>query len=167
MTEKEKKVIFSIVGVMLLILLIVVAVKVFGGNDKEKPTNRNTITNNATAGQENASKEEYVEKLDNGIKFNNSEELNKTKRYKNIEISNIQFLSKDNESVLIADLKNTGSSETTSEMARMKILGNNNELITEFDVFMSAMKAGETKKLTIKVVEDIVNAKDLVIEPKM
>ena len=163
MTDKEKKVIFSIIGIMLLILLVVVAVKGFGGNKNKPNTN---INNNGTSNVAKDNKEEFVEKMDNGIKFNTSEELNKTKMYKNIEISNIKFVSKDNQSTLIANMKNIGSIVTNAEMVKMKLVGNNNEVLTEFDVYIGAIKPGETKPLTVQLLEDIVNAKDLVILPK-
>lgn len=159
MTKQERKIILIGVGVVivaLLILLIVNGVRKKGDEDVGK-------TN--TQVEQNA--EKYTTNLEGGTKLNKSEEFNKNKKYKSIEISNIQFTYENGKSVLLATVKNTASTKHASEIVKLTILGENNQVIDEINAIIPDMQAGETKQLnaTISGV-DSVNAKDFRIEEK-
>lgn len=158
MTKKERNVFLALVGFILVILLISVIVK---GNNKK--TEENNIVN--TAIEEDV--EEYTTNLDDGIKINNSSEFNKNKKYKEIEISNIQFTYQNGKSVLLADLKNTASTKHKSEIVKITILDENDKVIDELEPVLPTMEAGETKQLNITISGGrSVNAKDFKIEEK-
>lgn len=160
MTKKERKVILTGVGIILAILLIVVIVRGFN----KKGENVNMAEGN-TQTEQNV--EKYVTNLDDGTKLNNSGEFNKTKKYKDIEISNIQFTYQAGNSVLLADLKNTGSTKHNSEIVKVTILDENNKVIDELQPILPTMEAGETKQLNITISgADSVNAKNFKIEEK-
>lgn len=159
MTNKEKKVIFTVVAIMVGILLLVVITK--GGNKKEGG-NKNLASTNSESNIE-----KYTTTLEDGTKINNSSEFNKTKTYKNIEISNIQFTYQSGKSVLLADVKNTASATHESEIVKMTILDENNNVIDELAPIVPKMEAGETKKLNVIISgADSSNAKDFKIEEK-
>ena len=111
--------------------------------------------------------EKYTTNLENGTKLNKSEEFNKNKKYKSIEISNIQFTYENGRSVLLATVKNTASTKYASEIVRLSILGENNQVIDEVNAILPNMQAGETKQLNATISgADSVNAKDFRIEEK-
>ena len=158
MTKKEAKIIFTVIGIVLAVLLIVVFTKGVG----KKEENNNVIN---TATQQNT--EKYTTNLVDGTKINNSSEFNKVKKYKDIEISNIQFTYQEGRSVLLADIKNTGSTTHNQEIVKITIIDENNKIIDELEPVMPTMQAGETKQLNVIISgADSVNAKDFKIEAK-
>lgn len=159
MTNKEKKVVFTIVAIMVLILVIIVCVKSFG-NKK----NNNTNTQNTATTNEVKNEEKYVTELNDGTKLNNSQDFNKVKKYGDLEITNIQFTSRNGSSVLLADVKNTGSKTHEKEVVKITILGENGEVLATPLVVLTTVAPGETKQLNAIVTADIANAKDFKIE---
>lgn len=108
----------------------------------------------------------YTEKLKDGTKINVSKEFNKTKNYKGLEISNIQFTEKNGMSVLLADIKNLGNTRHEAEIVKITILGENGEKIAEISPVIGDVELGETIKLNASITADVTNAKDFKIEPK-
>ena len=154
MTNKEKKVVFTLIGIMVVVLLIVVIVKTV---NKPEESLGNTIQ------QAEENEEKYVTELADGTKLNNSEELNNTHTYKGVEISNIQFTSQNGSSVLLADVRNTGSETFEEEEATIVLIGENNEE-REIAVYIPSLSAGETKQINSIVTADVVNVKDFRVE---
>lgn len=161
MTPKERKIIFTIVGIMLLILIIVICVKSFGNGGNDNTNTLNTPTTNTATQNE----EQYVTELNGGTKLNNSEDLQSVKTYKTLEISNVQFTSNSNgNSVFLADVKNVGTTATQPEVVKLTLLGENGEVITELNAVLPDLEPGETDQLNAQATADIVNAKDYTIE---
>ena len=156
MTSKEKKVVFTLIGIMVVILLIVMIVK---GVNKPDESQGNTTQ----IAEEN--EEKYVTELSNGTKLNNSEELNGSHTYKEIEISNIQFTSQNGNSVLLADVTNTGSAAFAEERATIVLIDENNEE-RRIGVLIPSLEIGETKQINSIVTADVVNVKDFRIEAR-
>ena len=67
-------------------------------------------------------------------------------------------------SVLLADVKNTGSTTHEAEIVKITILGENGEVITETKPVIGKVEPGETIKLNATITADVVNAKDFKIE---
>ena len=159
MTKQERKIILIGVGVVivaLLILLIVNGVRKKGDEDVGK-------TN--TQVEQNA--EKYTTNLEGGTKLNKSEEFNKNKKYKSIEISNIQFTYENGRTILLAQVKNTASTKHKNEIVKMTILGENNQVIDVIEPIMPELEPGETKQFNTTISgADAVNAKDFKIEEK-
>lgn len=159
MKDNEKKGIILLVIIAIVIILIIVKVT---GKKEEDIAKENT--SNVPA-QGNA--EKYVENLENGVKINKSEEFNKTKKYKNMEISNIQFTYQEGKSVLLADVKNTASVKHNNEIVKITILDENNKVIEVLEPVLPTIEPGETKQLNVIISgADSVNAKDFKIEAK-
>ena len=157
MKDNEKKGIILLVIIAIVIIFIIVKVT---GKKEEDIAKENT--SNVPA-QGNA--EKYVENLENGVKINKSEEFNKTKKYKTMEISNIQFTYQEGRSVLLADIKNTGTTTHNQEIVKITIIGENNKVMEELEPVIPTMQAGETKQLNVIISgADSVNAKDFKIE---
>lgn len=159
MAKQERKVIFIGVGVIIIALLMVLIVNGISKKGKEDLGKTNTSV------EQNV--EKYTTELENGTKLNNSKEFNKTKRYKDIEISNIQFTYENGRSVLLANAKNTATTKHTREIVKITILDENNNVIDELSPILPNIEPGETKQLNITISgADSVNAKDFKIEEK-
>ncbi len=157
--KQTNKIIFIIVAVLVIILSIVI-VFLLTSSKKEENNNNNNVEQNS---------EKYVTILnDNGstVKLNNSEDLNSIKKYKDIEITDIQFTSKNGISVLLANVKNTASSKHEQETVIITILDDNNSEIATIEAIIPILEANETKQLNAIATADIVNAKDFIINSK-
>lgn len=159
MTKQERKVILIGVGIVIIALITLLVVNKMSKQKEliiDKPNNQ--IEQNV---------EKYVTNLDDGTKLNNSEELKKIKKYKDIEISNIQFTYENGKTILLADVKNTGSTKHTSEILKLTILGEDNQEIDKANVVIPDMEVGETDKINVTISGvDSVNAKNFKIEEK-
>ena len=154
MSNKEKKIVVLLIVIILIVVLGAIAWMII---EKKQQTK-------AEEGKVN--EEKYLIELEDGTKINTSEELNSTKIYKELEISNIQFTQKDGKSVIIADVRNTGSVEHKAEIIKIEIIGENNEVIAEIKPVIGQVAPGETIKLNATITADVANAKDIIITEK-
>ena len=156
MSKNEKRWIVLLVAVV--IIAIVFFVVIIGGNKAKNKEEQNMTTNETT------NEEKYTEQLEDGTKLNTSEEFNSSKTYGNLEISNVQYTSKNGMSVLLADVKNNGTTVHEKEIVKITILGENEEVITEIKPVIGNIEPGETIKLNASVTADVANARDYKIE---
>ena len=161
MTDKEKKVVFALIGIMVVILLIVILVRQVGGDDN---TNTATMNETSTTNIATANEEQYVTQLDDGTKLNTSEDLRGVKTYNDLEISNIQVTSQDGRTVIIADVKNNASTDHEAEIVKLTFLGENDEILDVTYPVMPTIPAGGTEQLNSTTTVDAANFKDFIIE---
>jgi len=159
MTDIEKKFIFTVIGFLILIMIVVLCIKSSNKNKLEQQK----------ASENNTQLEDYVtsfEKIGSDVKVNNNEDLAKTKTYNNVEISNIKFTSQNGNSVLVADVKNIGEIKHEKEIITLSIIGSDDTEIATLDTILTDLEPGETKQLTVLATADIVNAKNFIIKEK-
>ena len=159
MTDIEKKFIFTVIGFLILIMIVVLSIKSSNKNKLEQQK----------ASENNTQLEDYVtsfEKIGSDVKVNNNEDLAKTKTYNNVEMSNIKFTSQNGNSVLVADVKNIGEIKHEKEIITLSIIGSDDTEIATLDTILTDLEPGETKQLTVLETADIVNAKNFIIKEK-
>ena len=127
MNSNEKRWIVLLIAVVLIAVLLIVALV----NANKKSDNKVENLNEGETSQNVQDEEKYTAELGDGTKINTSEDFNKTKTYKNLEITNIQFTNKDGMTVLLADVTNKGTSTHEEEIVTIKILGENGEVLDE------------------------------------
>ena len=108
--------------------------------------------------------ENYTTELNDGTKINTGEEFNTTKKYGDLEISNIQYTEKDGMTVLLADVTNKGSTTHENEIVKITILGENDEELSTTKPVIGKIEPGETVKINATITADVANAKDFTIE---
>lgn len=159
MTDIEKKFIYTVIGFLILIMIVVLCIKSSNKNKLEQQK----------ASENNTQLEDYVtsfEKIGSDVKVNNNEDLAKTKTYNNVEMSNIKFTSQNGNSVLVADVKNIGEIKHEKEIITLSIIGSDDTEIATLDTILTDLEPGETKQLTVLATADIVNAKNFIIKEK-
>ena len=159
MTDIEKKFIFTVIGFLILIMIVVLCIKSSNKNKLEQQK----------ASENNTQLEDYFtsfEKIGSDVKVNNNEDLAKTKTYNNVEMSNIKFTSQNGNSVLVADVKNIGEIKHEKEIITLSIIGSDDTEIATLDTILTDLEPGETKQLTVLATADIVNAKNFIIKEK-
>lgn len=142
-----------ILGIVIVIVLIITWVLVM--ENKKEETIENLNTQNTIANEEN-----YVKELNDGTKINTSKALNNIKKYKNLEISNIQFTESNGMTVLLANVKNNGTTRHEAEIVKIEILDRNGNVITDGKPVIGNIEPGETIQLNASITGNVANAKD-------
>ncbi len=154
MKRNEKKWILVLVAITVL-LIIVLIVK----NSKKEVVKENTE-------QLGTNTQEYVQVLEDGTKLNTSTKLKETKKLDNLEIGNIQLTNKNGQSVLLADVKNTGSIETQVMLINIVLLDKNGTEIATVPGIISPLKVGESTQLNTSMQQDYVGIYDFRVVKK-
>lgn len=172
--RRRYNVIIFIIAIALVVGAIVLLVNnTFKGNDENKRNNEINTNNLNSLNTENEQNEEnivnpYVEKQEDGQIENNSPEIKEEKRFKQIKITNINFIYNPGNKMttITADLKNEGTEEQTQEIVELKIKGQTGEEITTIEALIPNIKQGETKTLRCSATADLSNASNFEILEK-
>lgn len=144
MKAKEKRLIF----VLLLLLVIIVVVKVKNGEKSE------------------VSNDNYITILADGTKVNTNEDLKQTKMFGDLEFTDIQLTNKDGQTILLANVKNTGNLATEMKLVSVIMLAANGEKIVTVDGIIPPLEVGETTQFNINMMQDYTEAYDFQIIEK-
>lgn len=151
MKKNEKRMIL----ILLIILAIVIIAVVVG---KNKGNKENT--------DENQVKEEFVQVQEDGTKVNISSKLAETKTVGAYKIGNIQLTTKDNQSILLADVENVSSSATEMKMIEITLLDKEGNTLEKVPGVVKQLQPGETAQLNAGITEDYANSYDFKVEIK-
>lgn len=164
----------NIVKIILVIVLIVGAIVLLLNNRIKTNENSNENLNELNSfNTEYVQNEEnivnpYVEELEDGQIKNNSPELKEEKKFRQISISNIDFVYNPGNKIttITADLSNTGTEEQIQEIVALKIIGQNGEEIVTIDALIPNIKVGETRILRCSATANLSNATNFEILEK-
>ncbi len=159
MKSNEKKVIL----VLLLILIVVIVVKVRSGG---KEAGEGNLTKAGKLAKGNQVEEEFVQNLKDGTKLNKSETLSQTKTLGALEFNNIQLTNQNGQTLLLANVKNTGEAATTVQLIDVIILDKKGEQIGKISGIISPLEPEETVQFNTSTLEDYANAYDFQIVNK-
>lgn len=146
--------------VLLLLLLIVVIVKVRMGKGGEN----NDVNNHLPV--EDKVKEEFVEVLEDGTKLNKSEQLSRAKTVGALEFNNIQLTNQNGQTLLLADVKNTGEAATNMQLVDVIILDKNGGQLGTVVGVVAPLEAGQSMQFNTSMTMDYANAYDFQIVAK-
>ena len=138
MNNNEKRWVILLVAV-LIIAIVLIVVLVNSNKNKEK----GQVAQGGQSQIEDKG-ENYTTELNDGTKINTGEEFNTTKKYGDLEISNIQYTEKDGMTVLLADVTNKGSTTHENEIVKITILGENDEELSTTKPVIGKIEPGET-----------------------
>ena len=145
--------------ILVLLAILIIAIIAFVGSKKQNKENKAETANNTVA-------EEFVQVLEDGTKLNTSEQLNKTKQVGNYKFENIQLTEQGSQTVLLADVTNTGSTETSIQLVDVTLLDENgNEIITVGGI-ISPLKPGAKTRFNAGMTLDYANTYDFKITLK-
>lgn len=151
MKKNEKRMIL----ILLIILAIVIIAVVVG---KNKGNKENT--------EKNQVKEEFVQVQEDGTKVNISSKLAETKKVGAYKIGNIQLTTKDNQSILLADVENVSSSATEMKMIEITLLDKEGNTLETVPGVVKQLQPGETAQLNAGITDDYANSYDFKVEVK-
>ena len=159
MKKKEKRML------LILLVILVIAIVIFVVNKNLKKEN-NSNGNENTTQQENTETEEFVQVLEDGTKLNTSTELNKEKQVENYKFENMQLTTQDNQTVLLADVTNTGSSKTDIQLVDITLLDKDGKEIITVGGIISQLDPGEKTQFNTSMTLDYANTYDFKITLK-
>ena len=159
MQKKEKR----MIAILLIILIIAIAVFVIN-NNKNKENGKNAKNENTA--YENEDPEEFVQVLEDGSKINTSEELNKTKQIGTYKFENIQLAEQNNQTVLLANVTNTGNKATEMQLVDITLLNKNGEEIITIGGIIEALEPGANTQFNSSMTLDYTNVYDFKITLK-
>lgn len=109
--------------ILVLLVILVIAIIAFVGSKKQNKESNNTTEN--TVVEENNVVEEYVQVLEDGTKLNTSSELSKAKQVGVYKFENMQLTEQNGQTVLLADVTNTGNTATNMQLVDVTLLDKN------------------------------------------
>ena len=150
MKDNEKKML------IILLIILVIAIIIF-------VVNKNKKGNNNENAEENNTVEEFVQVLEDGTKLNTSTKLSEAKEVNGLKFENMQLTTQDNQTVLLADVTNTGSNKTDIQLVDVTLLDKDgNEIITVGGI-ISQLEPGEKTQFNTSMTLDYANAYDFKI----
>lgn len=155
--KKEKR----IIVILLIILIIAIAVFVISNNK-----NKENIKNAENTAYENENTEEFVQALEDGTKINISEQLNKTKQIGTYKFENIQLAEQNNQTVLLANVTNTGNKATEMQLVDITLLNKNGEEVITIGGIIEALEPGANTQFNSSMTLDYANTYDFKITLK-
>lgn len=164
----------NIVKIILAMVLIVGAIVLLlnnriktNENSNENLNELNVLNTEYVQNEENILNP-YVEELEDGQIKNNSPELKEEKKFRQISISNIDFIYNPGNKMttITADLSNTGTEEQIQEIVALKIIGQNGKEIAVIDALIPNIKVGETRILRCSATANLSNATNFEIVEK-
>ena len=155
MKKNEKKWVLILVAITVILVIVLIVRNV---NKKDKTIEQ--------VGETNTNTQEFVQKLQDGTKLNTSTKLKETKKLDNLEIGNIQLTNQNGQSVLLADVKNNGTTKTSVILLDIILLDKEGIQIATIPGIISPLEAGATTQLNTSVQQDYSNAYDFSIVKK-
>lgn len=150
-------------GITLIALVLIIVGAVVLGGVLLNFMFKKEVPNNPQIGVEDKQEEvdnEFVYEMEDGSKLNVSEEMQKEKTVGSLKISNIQLKETNGITTLLADVENTGNSESQEKMLQIEVIDKNGNEITTIRCPVDAVKSGEKVQLNTSVTANISNAYD-------
>ena len=172
--RRRYNVIIFIIAIALVIGAIVLLVNnTIKGNaedGKNIENSTNNLNNINTEYEQNIENivNPYTEKQEDGQIENNSPEIKEEKKFKEIKITNINFVYNPGNKMttITANLTNVGTEEQKEEIIFLRIIGQNDEEIATIDALIPNIKQGETRTLRCSATADLSNASNFEIIEK-
>ena len=155
MKKKEKRMIL----ILLVVLIIAIIAFVINKNSNKNKENENTE-------EENNTTEEFVQVLEDGTKLNTSEQLSKTKQVENYKFENMQLTEQGSQTVLLANVTNTGSTATDIQLVDVTLLDKEGKEIVTVGGIISPLQPGASTQFNSSMTLDYANTYDFKITLK-
>ena len=155
MKKKEKRMIL----ILLVVLIVAIIAFVINKNSNKNKENENTA-------EENNTTEEFVQVLEDGTKLNTSEQLSKIKQVGNYKFENMQLTEQGSQTVLLADVTNTGSTATDIQLVDVTLLDKEGKEIVTVGEIISPLQPGASTQFNSSMTLDYANTYDVKITLK-
>ena len=184
MTPKERKVVFTLIGIMFIVMVTVIVTKsAKKGKANSETQNKqnaevqsmsglmqgavennvngdstdNNVNNNTENTENNVnSNTENTTVTNNETNANNTNEVSNSARYGSLVFTNLKYENNNIGNKILMDVTNTGSVDSASKVAKLILTKGNGEKI-ECIITIPTVNVGETKQLEHLLDEDASN----------
>ena len=159
--RKKNNKLFYMIGILVIIVLVVVLIV----NNINNNNNNNTIDNTGVVKTEEDKNVvgvgEYTRTLEDGTKLNTSEALNQDKDFDGFKLYNVQLVSRNVTTTLVADIENNTETDYNDGIqANVTFLTDTQFEIITVPTEIPPLKKGETTQLNVNVSFDYSSAYD-------
>ena len=156
MKQKEKRLIVLLVVVLVIAVVVIMFVSMSRNKQETTIGSQSEIqgVTETQVGDNNAN---------TSTRVNTNEGFNAIKRYKDLELSNIQLSENNGTSVLLADVTNKGDGTHEQETVKITIVGED-ESETTVNAIIGTIEPGKTIKINTSMTADVVSGKEIKIE---
>lgn len=148
-----------IIGITVFIIMNIVKIKKYKeGIGKNQNSESQQV-------EENAVKEEFVQKTEDGTKVNVGSKITEDKDVDGLKFTNIQLTEKNNQSTLLADVENdTGKDLTDYTNLYVTFLTKDGQEIITIKGILLPLKSGDKTQFNTGLSQDVANAYDIKIK---
>lgn len=157
MNKEEKKWIILLGAVLIILIALIVGLRLSKNKNQEEKEEGTQVVQEGT-------EEKYVEVREDGTKVNQSNKLKESKNFEGLKIENITIETKNNETILKADVENTTGQDTGDYAIKIKVVDDAGNEIKQIGGYINHMGPNEKTQLRIKTSYDFANAYDFTIE---
>lgn len=163
MKKSERRMILVLILVAVIVIAVLVSVRNKNNNTDDVVDDNGSVAEN---GGETPNEEvgEFVEVLDDGTKMNTSDKLAETKTFSNYEVSNIQLTESNGQSLILADVKNIGTTKADVVLIDITLLDKEGQEIVTIGGIIGDVEPGQTVQLNSSATTDFSNAYDFTIK---
>lgn len=151
MKKNEKRMIAILVLITVIVAVVWVVRSRTSSNEGTTTKGGNTVASQDKGGDNS-------EVLDDGTKLNNSNKLGEKKTFEGLELSDFQLTEKDNISILLGTVKNTGSSATSSQVLKLTFVDKDGKELATIDALVSELQPGDSTQLNTSATMDLSDA---------
>ncbi len=155
MKKNEKRIIF----ILLIILAFTIVLKLVISKKNETAIAQQPAVGNTV-------KEEFVQVLDDGTKLNKSAKLNKAKTLGTLQFTNIQLTNQGGQTVLLADVTNTGKATSQMHLVDVVVLDKTGKELGKVSGIISPLEPQEKTQFNSSSMRDYANAYDFKVIEK-
>ena len=166
MKKNEKILILTLIIILLIICVLVVRrnKKTVDYNDiSDVVLDEDYFQPETDIEEIKAEKPKYLTVLEDGVKLNTSTTLNSNKTVDGLEFSNIQLTYRNGQSVLLAEVKNTGTTATKITLVDVIILDENGGEVGKIGGIIGPLEPGGSTQFNSSTTVDFSNAYDFKI----
>ena len=157
MNKEEKRWIILLGAVLIILIVLIVGLRLSKNKNEEGEKEGTQVV-------QEGREEKYVEVKEDGTKVNQSNKLKEAKNFEGLKIENITIETKNNETILKADVENTTRQDTGDYAIKIKVVDDAGNEIKQIGGYINHIGPNEKTQLRIKTSYDFANAYDFTIE---
>lgn len=157
--KNNKKLMRIMIFIIVMLILFIIIALLYTMKEKD-------IGNKKPNETVNENVEEFVKVLEDQTKLNVSKKLQETKKFKGLEIRNLQITEKNNVTLLTGTITNVSEEKQGGYPVNITIQDKDGNKIITIAAFIGELEPGNTSILSTSATFDYANAYDLIISKR-
>ena len=155
----------KIIVILGIIATLIIGAKLISNiliRSEDVPTEKVNVMTNSDVGNVVHREEisDYVAKTEYGTHVNTSGKMQSTKKYKGLELSNVNLETLENRTVMLIDVKNTTKETVNEKTVKVDLLTKDNKTIVTLTGTLQTVEPGKTVQLNLEIEGDYTDVYD-------